>query len=51
LKDILEQGIEFPTINPPNEVNYEFDDSYLCCSTAPLLFLHWIDENGKELVV
>jgi superfamily II DNA/RNA helicase len=49
LKDIKEQGIEFPTINPPNEVNYEFDDKLSLLFDRTITLLTGLDENGKEV--
>lgn len=49
LKDIKEQGIEFPEINPPNEVNYEFDDNLSQLFDKTITLLTGLDENGKEV--
>lgn len=49
LKDINEQGIEFPEINPPNEVNYEFDDNLSILFDRTITLLTGLDENGKEV--
>lgn len=49
LKDIKEQGIEFPEINPPNEVNYEFDDNLSQLFDKTITHLTGLDENGKEV--
>jgi hypothetical protein len=49
LKDIKDQGIEFPTINPPNEVNYEFDDKLSLLFDRTITLLTGLDENGKEV--
>jgi superfamily II DNA or RNA helicase len=49
LKDIKEQGIEFPIINPPNEVNYEFDDKLSLLFDRTITLLTGLDENGKEV--
>ncbi len=49
LKDIKEQGIDFPTINPPNEVNYEFDDKLSLLFDRTITLLTGLDENGKEV--
>jgi superfamily II DNA or RNA helicase len=49
LKDIKEQGIEFPTINPPNEVKYEFDDKLSLLFDRTITLLTGLDENGKEV--
>lgn len=49
LKDIKEQGIEFPTINPPNEVNYELDDNLSLLFDRTITLLTGLDENGKEV--
>ncbi len=50
LKDIKEQDIEFPTINPPNEVKYEFDDKLSILFDKTITLLTSLDENGKEAV-
>jgi superfamily II DNA or RNA helicase len=49
LKDIKEQGIEFPHINPPNQVNYEFDDNLSLLFDRTITLLTGFDENGKEV--
>jgi superfamily II DNA or RNA helicase len=49
LKDIKEQGIEFPHINPPNQVNYEFDDKLSLLFDRTITLLTGCDENGKEV--
>ena len=49
LKDIKEQGIEFPDINPPNQVNYEFDDNLSLLFDRTITLLTGLDENGKEV--
>lgn len=49
LEDINEQGIEFPTINPPNEVNYEFNDKLSLLFDRTITLLTGLDENGKEV--
>jgi superfamily II DNA/RNA helicase len=49
LKDINEQGIEFPLINPPNEVNYEFDDKLSLLFDRTITLLTGLDENGNEV--
>jgi superfamily II DNA/RNA helicase len=49
LKDIKEQGIEFPIIKPPNEVNYEFDDKLSLLFDRTITILTGLDENGKEV--
>lgn len=49
LKDIKEQGIEFPSINPPNEVNYEFDNKLSLLFDRTITLLTGLDENGKEV--
>jgi superfamily II DNA or RNA helicase len=49
LKDIKEQGIEFPNINPPNQVNYEFDDKLSLLFDRTITLLTGFDENGKEV--
>jgi len=49
LKDIKEQGIEFPTINPPNAVNYEFDDTLSLLFDRTITLITGLDENGKEV--
>jgi superfamily II DNA or RNA helicase len=49
LKDIREQGIEFPHINPPNQVNYEFDDKLSLLFDRTITLLTGFDESGKEV--
>lgn len=49
LKDIKEQGIAFPKINPPNAVNYEFDDKLSILFDKTITLLTSLDENGKEV--
>jgi superfamily II DNA or RNA helicase len=49
LKDIQEQGIEFPNINPPNAVNYEFDDKLSVLFDRTITLLTGFDENQKEV--
>lgn len=49
IKDIKEQGIEFPTINPPNEVKYEFNDQLSTLFDQTITLLTGLDENGKEV--
>ncbi|MBU2268123.1 MAG: restriction endonuclease subunit R, partial [Bacteroidetes bacterium] len=49
LKDIKEQGIEFPNINPPNAVKYEFDDMLSKLFDRTITLLTGLDENGKEI--
>lgn len=49
LKDIKEQGIAFPKINPPNAVNYEFDDKLSILFDRTISLLTSLDENGKEV--
>ena len=49
LKDIKEQGIEFPNINPPNEVNYEFNDRLSVLFDRTITLLTGLDENRKEV--
>ncbi len=49
LKDIKEQGIEFPNINPPNEVNYEFDENLSSLFDKTITLLTGLDENGKDV--
>lgn len=49
LKDINEQGIEFPKINPPNQVNYEFDDNLSQLFDKTITLLTGLDENGREV--
>ena len=48
-KDIHEQGIVFPNINPPNQVNYEFDDTLSLLFDRTITLLTGLDENGKEV--
>ncbi|MCC5921053.1 MAG: phospholipase D-like domain-containing protein [Cyclobacteriaceae bacterium] len=49
LKDIKQQGIEFPEINPPNEVNYQFDESLSILFDRTITLLTGLDEAGKEV--
>jgi hypothetical protein len=49
LKDIKAQGIEFPKINPPNAVNYEFNDHLSLLFDRTITLLTGLDENGKEI--
>ena len=49
LKDIKEQGIEFPNINPPNEINYEFDDHLSLLFDRTITILTGFDENGQNV--
>jgi superfamily II DNA/RNA helicase len=44
-KDITEQGIIFPKINPPNEVRYEFDDTLGELFDTTITMLISMDEN------
>ncbi|GLB47698.1 helicase-related protein [Neptunitalea lumnitzerae] len=44
-KDINEQGIVFPKINPPNEVKYEFDDALSILFDRTITMLTSMDEN------
>jgi superfamily II DNA/RNA helicase len=48
LKDIEEQGIIFPTINPPNAVMYEFDDRLSQLFDHTVTYLTGFDEYGNE---
>ncbi len=43
-KDITEQGIIFPKINPPNQVNYEFDDTLSILFDTTITLLTSMDE-------
>lgn len=49
LKDIQEQDIIFPTINPPNEVKYELDEKLSVLFDRTITLLTGLDENGKEV--
>lgn len=44
-KDITEQGIIFPKINPPNEVRYEFDNNLSQLFDTTITMLTSMDEN------
>jgi superfamily II DNA or RNA helicase len=44
-KDIKEQGIVFPKINPPNEVRYEFDDQLSVLFDVTISMITSMDEN------
>lgn len=44
-KDIKEQGIVFPKINPPNEVRYEFDDQLSLLFDVTISMITSMDEN------
>jgi len=48
-KDIEEQGIKFPVINPPNPVMYEFDDRLSQLFDHTVTYLTGIDEYGNEV--
>lgn len=48
LKDIEEQGIKFPVINPPNAVMYEFDDRLSQLFDHTVTYLTGFDEYGNE---
>lgn len=49
LKDIKQQGITFPKINPPNSVNYEFNEKLSILFDKTITLLTSLDENGKEV--
>lgn len=49
LKDISEQGITFPTINPPHEVKYEFDEQLSVLFDKTVTLLTGLNEKGKEV--
>ena len=44
-KDITEQGIVFPKINPPHEVKYEFDDKLSLLFDKTISMLTSMDEH------
>jgi superfamily II DNA or RNA helicase len=48
LKDLEIQGIKFPKINPPNKVEYEFDDNLSKLFDLTITYLTGFDEDGKE---
>ncbi|EGV43505.1 restriction endonuclease subunit R [Bizionia argentinensis JUB59] len=48
-KDITEQGIIFPKINPPNEVRYEFDDELSQLFDTTITMLTSMDENRNPV--
>lgn len=48
LKDLEIQGIKFPKINPPNKVEYEFDDNLSKLFDLTITYLTGFDEAGKE---
>lgn len=48
LKDIQEQGIVFPMINPPNEVKYELDNKLSLLFDRTITFLTGLDETGRD---
>lgn len=48
LKDLDIQGIKFPKINPPNKVEYEFNDNLSKLFDLTITYLTGIDEHGKE---
>lgn len=47
-KDIEAQGIIFPKINPPNKVDYEFDDNLSILFDKTITCLTSIDEKGLD---
>jgi len=47
-KDIKEQGIVFPKINPPNEVRYEFDDHLSQLFDTTISMVTSMDENRNQ---
>lgn len=49
LKDIKEQGIEFPDINPPNAVNYEFDERLSILFDKTITLLTGIGANDEKI--
>ena len=48
-KDITEQGIIFPKINPPNEVRYEFNDALSILFDSTITMLTSMDENRNPI--
>lgn len=48
-KDITEQGIIFPKINPPNEVKYEFDDALSILFDTTITLLTSMDEKRNPV--
>ena len=48
LKDLETQGIKFPKINPPNKVEYQFDDNLSKLFDLTITYLTGFDEDGKE---
>ncbi|MER3318882.1 MAG: helicase-related protein [Allomuricauda sp.] len=48
-KDIEEQGIVFPKINPPNEVRYKFDDALSVLFDSTITMLTSMDENRNPV--
>jgi len=48
LKDLHVQNIKFPKINPPNKVDYEFDDNLSKLFDLTITYLTGFDEEGKE---
>ncbi|MCV9388071.1 helicase-related protein [Reichenbachiella ulvae] len=48
VKDIKEQGIVFPNINPPNPVYYEFDDELSKLFDLTVTYITSLDEKGRE---
>ncbi|WP_247653656.1 helicase-related protein [Flavobacterium sp. CS20] len=48
-KDIKEQGIIFPKINPPNEVKYKFDDALSVLFDTTITMLTSMDENRNTV--
>lgn len=47
--DLDSQGIVFPKINPPNKVDYEFDDNLSILFDKTITYLTSLDENGLEV--
>lgn len=49
-KDIDSQGIIFPKINPPNKVDYEFDNNLSILFDKTITYLTSFDDKGNEII-